>query len=96
MSCLGLPQARAPSEPRFSLLGTPPAGEAGPVHLQAAAVQAERGPRGEALRAQQLPSLQRLAVHLQREAGGSAGRRAGPWGLGLGGSCEGTTPKPEN
>lgn len=41
-----------------------PTGKAGPVHLQAAAVQAERGSQREDPGAQQLPSLQRLAVHL--------------------------------
>lgn len=70
--------------PRVNPLLSPglPAGEAAPVHLQAVAVQAERGSGREDLGARQLPSLQRLAVHLQREAGGGAGTGATPRGLG--------------
>ena len=50
--------------PRVNLLFCPglPAGEAAPVHLQAVALQAERGSGREDLGARQLPSLQRLAV----------------------------------
>lgn len=88
--------------PRVNLLFCPglPAGEAAPVHLQAVSVQAERGPGREDLGARQLPSLQRLAVHLQREAGGGAGtglcRGDGVFGWDVGReSSEGTTHKPE-
>lgn len=73
--------------PRVNPLFCPglPAGEAAPVHLQAVALQAERGPGREDLGARQLPSLQRLAVHLQREAGRGTGTGAMPWGLGSSG-----------
>lgn len=73
-----------PNEPAFSFPGLS-TGEAGSVHLQAAAVQAERGSCREDLGAQQLPSLQRLAVHIQCEARGGAGMLAmGSWVRGSG------------
>lgn len=51
-----------------------PAGEADRLHPPAAAVQAERAPERPHGRAQQLPPLQRLAGHRQRQEGGGAGK----------------------